>query len=476
LIARVQRWELATGWVLKAVVLWALLGGGIARAEAYPWVTLGDDVRVVADPQVDLELRLYLIRQARTSIDLALYEQGDDTVGLPILAALREAADRGVKVRVITQWFFQYLYHPLNTSPSFTTDPPTAVPIEYVVFGAPASIIEHGWHPSDGVHGKVLIVDRVWCISTGRGHADMNMRWIDMSNLMKGPLVEQVATAFDKLWPVAVQGGERVLPRFARTTPTPAQQRPHATPTDRSLDAPWHAQLEDLLAWLHRKPAAPDGTPRRGRLLHTDFVAQLTKLHDQGLTPRSWDERKTLVEDPVLDAVVDRLNNTHEGSQVRFTSMYAVLHPRLKEALCVAHQKGARITMYTNGDYESPPISTLAWFAAIQDLDEVVSKCGVELFTFRHNAQLPWVFTHLKLMVVDDTTYFGSHNLNMASSLANDEMFLEVEDPGLAAASRAYFDAILLENGHRASPAQMGAARPLGGIGRRILDPVLGFW
>src|SRR5437870_3529777 len=84
------------------------------RAEAYPWVTLGDDVRLVADPQVDLELRLYLIGQARQSIDLALYEQGDDDVGLPILEALRAAADRGVKVRIITQWFFQYLYHPLN--------------------------------------------------------------------------------------------------------------------------------------------------------------------------------------------------------------------------------------------------------------------------------------------------------------------------------------------------------------------------
>ncbi|MBI5497219.1 MAG: phosphatidylserine/phosphatidylglycerophosphate/cardiolipin synthase family protein [Deltaproteobacteria bacterium] len=462
--------------VLTALVLLAAaaLAPAGARAEAYPWVDIHDDVRLVADPYTDLEVRLYLISQARRSIDLALYEQGDDEVGLPVLAALRQAADRGVKVRVITQWFFQYLYHPLNQSPSYVTDPPTAVPIEYIVFGSPASVVKHGWHPSDGVHGKVLIVDDAWALTTGRGHAAMNLRWIDSSNLLKGELVRQVAEAFGKLWELARLSADVIRPALPRVELSEQQRDVHVPPSARHPDGPWRRQLDELIRWMHA-PSRPDGVARRGRLLHTDFVAQMTALRRQGKNPRTWDERLGVIQDPVLDALETRLARTGPGSQVRFTSMYAVLHPRVKAAVCGAAQRGAVVTMLTNGDYESPPISTLAWFAAIRDLDEVV-RCGVSLHTFRRVKGLPWNFTHLKLVVVDDTTYFGSHNLNLASTLANDELFVEVDDPGLAAESRAFFDHVLRESAEKAPRADMEAARPLGGIGRRILDPVLGFW
>jgi len=457
------------------VVLAVLCAGpGAARATVYPFVPLQDDVRLVADPYVDLALRLKLIRNARHTIDLSLYEQGDDDVGLPILAALRDAADRGVRVRVLTQWFFQYAYHPFNQSPSYATNPPTRVPLQYLVFGAPEDLMRHGLHASDGVHGKVLVVDDAVALSTGRGHAKMNMTWIDSSNLVRGPLVQQLTHAFGRTWDAAARFGQLEQPLVVRSKRTPDQVKPPPSPADPGVNAPWVPDADELWTWATSpRVDAPSG---RARLLHTDFVAQMAALKAQRKEPRGWEERMAALTDPALDAVVARLDAAGPTSKVRMTSMYALLHPRLKDALCQASVRGANVVFYTNGDFESAPISTFAWFASVLDLEWLVRRCGVELFSFVRNPKTPWVFTHLKLAIIDDVTFFGSHNLNMASSLANDELFVEVEDPVLATASRAMFDRTLRDNAEPVTAEGLALARPLGAWGRRLLDPVLGFW
>src|SRR5688500_16620242 len=103
------------GTLLRGVGLALVLAAvapSAAQAGAYPWAPLGDDIRFIGDARVEAQLRLYMIRQARESVDVVIYEQGDDeAVGLPVLSALREAANRGVKVRIITHWFFQYFTH-----------------------------------------------------------------------------------------------------------------------------------------------------------------------------------------------------------------------------------------------------------------------------------------------------------------------------------------------------------------------------
>lgn len=464
------------------VVMGALLSGAWAapgHAEAYPWVPIHDDAKLVRDPVVDLRLRLYLIGQARHTLDLALYEQGDDlTVGLPVLRALREAADRGVHVRVITQWFFQYLYHPLNQSPSYVTNPPTAVPIEYVVFGSPLSVMKHGWHPSDGIHGKVLIVDGTYALVTGRGHAEMNLRWADSSHLLKGPLVKQVQTAFDGLWPLARATGEVIGPTLYRNGPTPeqlTQLRPHHP---RANLPSVNARVSELVTWVHQPSTRPPGAPaatNRGRLLHHDFVRQMLALKAQGKSVSDWDQRLEQLKDPVLPALEERLAQAGKGSQIRFSSMYALLHPRVKTAVKAACARGAHAILFTNGDFETPPVSTLGWFASVTDVQDV-AQGGVEVYTFKRNDKLPWNFLHLKVMVVDDTVFFGSHNMNLASTVANDELFFEVQDPELAKENLAFFDSLIKTSGERVSLGHMISQRPLGVVGRTIMRPILGFW
>lgn len=469
-----------TTWMALMVAGW-LHAAGVAHAGAYPWVPIQDEVRMVGDPRLDLELRLHLIRQAQESIDLVLYEQGDDrAVGLPVLSALRQAADRGVRVRIITQWFFQYLYHPLNQSPSYTTNPPTAVPIEYVVFGSPESVIKHGWAPSDGIHGKVLIVDKMWALTTGRGHAEMNLRWVDTSFLFKGALVDQTVQAFDLLWEDAKRMGEVYQPVFPRKRPTRDQNTQFLPQKQHRLTGEDTNKFWDLVAWLNKPvlhtvatSAEPGGT--RGRLLHMDFLRQMITLKQAGKAPWTWDGRLEVLKDPVVDAFVERLERTEAGSSVRMVSMYAMLHPRVKEAVIHAAKRGVKVKLFTNDDLTAPPISTLAYFASVGDIADV-ARAGPEVYGFQRSSNPRWDFLHLKLVVVDDTVIFGSHNLNIASSVANDEIAYEVDDPALAAEARKFFDHYAKVHGKRMSPRKVELARPLGFPFRLLLDPVLGFW
>ncbi|MEW5851332.1 MAG: phosphatidylserine/phosphatidylglycerophosphate/cardiolipin synthase family protein [Myxococcota bacterium] len=448
-----------------------------AHAGAYPWVPLGDDLKFIPDPRVELQLRLYMIRQARESIDVVIYEQGDDeAVGLPVLSALREAADRGVKVRIITHWFFQYLTHPFNESPSYTTNPPTAVPIEYVVFGSPIAVARSGWHPSDGIHGKIMIVDRHWALTTGRGHAEGSLGWIDSAFAMKGALVDQSQTAFEELLAAAKAGGEIHTPTFRRSERTPRQVTQWLPNEKARLDEKGKEELAGLIIWLHQPPPQTLTTEagRRGRLLHYDFVRQMAQLAP-GAADKPWifEKRLRQLKDPVIDAAVARLSTAGAGSEVRFTSMYAILHPRLKQAVIEARERGAKVSMLTNGELVAPPITTMAYLASINDIADL-TKHGMQVHKFRRTS--PWWFMHLKLMIVDNTVFFGSHNLNVPSSAANDEMHYEIEDPKLAAECRAFFDYAVAKSTELVDPASAEAARPWGSVARTILDPVLGFY
>ncbi|MEO8805593.1 MAG: phospholipase D-like domain-containing protein [Burkholderiaceae bacterium] len=60
----------------------------------------------LANPFTALDARLSLIRQARASIDLQVYQLADDTVGRQVLRELRDAAQRGVRVRLLVDDFY----------------------------------------------------------------------------------------------------------------------------------------------------------------------------------------------------------------------------------------------------------------------------------------------------------------------------------------------------------------------------------
>jgi phosphatidylserine/phosphatidylglycerophosphate/cardiolipin synthase-like enzyme len=431
-----------------------------AAAWTEPWVAVGDDVRVIPDPEVEAALRLALVARARRSIDLATYDlRPDDEVAMPLATALRAAADRGVRVRIILAWSTEVLFDRSSRFGRMMVDPPTAIPIQLIVAGGPP-LEDRGWGFLDSIHEKLLIIDGDVAMTTGRGIGAAYHRWLDTAFLLRGELPGQASQAFEGLWQ---ELSERQRP-FAGSLAW--HQRPRrAAPVVRapSLRVETARAVATLLSWL-RTPRPP-ATLGRGRVLHFDLLHQ---LHQLSPTPAELDidERVARLSDPVVSALVDRLLTARE---VRISMLSTILHPLVREALLQAHARGADITLFINvatpslgvGPAVIEPGGAL-WAAELPDL-ALLLDAGIRVRRFQINGDAPWVFVHRKLAIVDDTVIFGSHNLNLASSVTDDEVSFEIENPQLAAELRRLFDEDLAQHGLPIDPAMVRAERDRAG-------------
>ncbi len=443
--------------VAVTVVMASLGAQRSARAGAYPWVKLGhDDVRVVADPKLEVGVRMAMIARARHSIDIANYDQRADVdIALPMATALREAANRGVRVRILVSWSTTVLFDYQNHFGELLVDPPTLVPIEYVIVGGPPAQ-DHGWGMFEGVHEKFCIVDGRALMTTGRGFAEIYLWWLDTAFAVRGALVAQATHAFEATWHQArivhaPYAGYLGGPRRARAptyAPTAATQ----------LDDAQTRRRDALIRWLEQTPEPALDHPDSGRLLHHDFLRQMRAL---SASPAEVDieDRVRQLADPIVDALVARLATARS---VRMAFISTILHPRVLDALLAAHRRGASITLLVNTTAprlkktRRPFIpSGSVWAQALADADELLAA-GVRLFSFQIKAGSPWLYLHRKLAILDDTVIFGSHNFNIPSSIFFDEASFEVTSPKLAADLAELFDADLRSNGE---PLDRGRVR-----------------
>ena len=438
------------------------LGPSQAAAEAYPWVALGpDDLRVVPDPKLEAALRLEMVRRAKKTIDIANYDQrADAAIALPLASALRDAANRGVRVRFMVSWNTTVLFDYYNKVGELLVDPPAATPIEYLVVGGPNGE-DQGFGLLEGLHEKYFLVDRTDLVTTGRGIGEAYLYWLDCAYALRGPLAAQAQQSFDRIW------------REARLHHAPyagylggqTQQRAPRYPESKTTWLAPHelAERDALLAWFAASPA-PSASPSkgvtagaRGRLLHFDFLKQ---IHALSPTPVEVDvdERLTKLDDPVVKAILWRLAT---AKVVRIALISTILPPPLLQALLAAKRRGADITLFINTcaprlNTKRTPIEAggTLWSMQLPDLDDLLSA-GVRVVGFQIRDGSPWLFLHKKLAVLDDVAIFGSHNLNVPSSAFFDEASFEIESPALARDLAARFDADLLANGEPIDPARV---------------------
>ncbi len=446
-----------------------------ASADAYPWVHLGeDDVRVVASPRVEIDVRLELVRRAKRSIDLVTYDQrADPEVSLPLGTALRDAANRGVRVRFLVSWNSQVLFDHSNKFGRLLIDPPTRTPIQYMIVGGTRGE-DQGFTLLDGIHEKFLIVDDEIAMTTGRGIGGSYLYWLDTSFAIRGRLVEHISHCFEAIWRESLRHFEPFRgylggPRRSHVT------RYHPRP---STDEKLRQSVDLLLAWWGTKPTTPP-TGGRARLLHHDFLRQIEQL-----TPApgeaNVEERLRALKDPVVDALVARLSTAR---RVRIATVSAILQPVLRDALLAARGRGAEITLLINtaapriGDSSEPVVSGgSVWAMEAPDVDALLSA-GVVVRAFQVREGSPWRFLHRKLAVLDDSVIIGSHNFNIPSSAFFDEASIEIEQPALAAELARLFDEDLAKNSDAIDPAEARKERLR--VGGRLLRwlswPYLGY-
>jgi len=167
--------------------------------------------RLVSSGVQALQLRLMLIERATRSIDLQVYQFRSDAAGRALMRALRDAAARGVQVRLLLDDLYtagdDALWLGLAALPGIEVrlfNPFLAGRDSHIGRLLDSALGDERLHRR--MHNKLLVADGALALAGGRniGNAyflpSAQGSFVDIDVLVAGPLVLQMTSAFDVYW------------------------------------------------------------------------------------------------------------------------------------------------------------------------------------------------------------------------------------------------------------------------------------
>jgi len=169
-------------------------------------------VRLLPLGAYSLDTRIQLAQRASTSLDVQYYVLENDSTGRLLLAALRDASVRGVRVRLLVDDLYTSHSDPLlrglasfpnvevRVFNPFCCNRAGGVSGRYV-----ASLFDFG-RLNHRMHNKLFIADGVMAVAGGRNIADEyflrahDANFIDMDAFVMGAVVQSMAQIFDRYW------------------------------------------------------------------------------------------------------------------------------------------------------------------------------------------------------------------------------------------------------------------------------------
>jgi putative cardiolipin synthase len=408
----------------------------IAKASTPPGELTG--FRLLPLGSFALDARLQLIQRASHSLDVQYYIIENDATGRLFLRSLRDAAVRGVRVRLLVDDLLTAQTDPILRA---LAEYPNMQVRLFNPFCCARDAIEGRFVASaldlyrlnHRMHNKLLIADGVMAIAGGRNIADeyfmldMSSNFVDLDTFVMGAVVPQLQHIFDKYWnsdivypvqalvPLAV-GPSELHAEFARLSVLP-----HGPPALSALDALGYGPLsEDLdagrigLIWA---PARAFADPPNKLAKMSAEEARENTVSAQ-VRAKLWDADRELV----------------------LTSPYLIPGPKGIQLFEDLGRRNVRMVILTNSlAATDEPLAHTGYARYRRQLLEA----GVDLYEIspektRRNKRLG-VFgssfgrLHAKTSVVDsERVFIGSMNLDPRSETTNTELGLFVESPQLA--------------------------------------------
>jgi phosphatidylserine/phosphatidylglycerophosphate/cardiolipin synthase-like enzyme len=388
-----------------------------------------------------LDARLALIRNARSSIDLQYYLIGNDTVGRLVLRELRDAAARGVRVRLLLDDLYTEgldplllglqahpnvevrLFNPFVSGRGFALG-------RFLSFAGDFRRLNHR------MHNKLFIADATVAVAGGRNLADeyfllgKEANFLDMDLLISGDLVHHLGELFDGYW-----NSEQVFPltRIASS----------------GLDAPARRQAFDLLtagatAATAPSPTGPDayGEPPFSAALaagHQRWVVADAGAHADAPTKAQADDHSPGAKDTVTFRFITLLHEAQ--SELLLFSPYFIPGQQGLKHLREARDHGIQVRVVTNamGSTDEPLVSV-----SYERYRNEMLAMGIQLYELsstrlKHDPTLKRVLgssrgrLHAKMAFIDrKTVLIGSMNMDLRSAYINTEIGIAVRSPELA--------------------------------------------
>ncbi len=167
--------------------------------------------RLVVDGTDSFALRLSLARRAERTLDLQYFLLRQDDTGKLLLDALRAAADRGVRVRMLIDDAVTFeddsAIRPLAAHPNIEIRiyNPYVVRRELEMFRWAEFALE-GRRLNYRMHNKLFVADNAVAVTGGRNvgdayfQASTDLELGDFDLLVAGPMVQQMSRSFDLYW------------------------------------------------------------------------------------------------------------------------------------------------------------------------------------------------------------------------------------------------------------------------------------
>jgi phosphatidylserine/phosphatidylglycerophosphate/cardiolipin synthase-like enzyme len=390
-----------------------------------------------------LDARLAAIAHATGSVDLQTYLIGDDQTGHQILRALRDAATRGVHVRLLVDDIYTAGLDPLLMG--LASEPTAEVRLfnpfangRTSTFGRLTALLGDFDRLDHRMHNKLFVADGVVAIVGGRNVADEYFlrgtrgNFFDVDLLFVGALVPALSAGFDSYWNSDHAYDVRTIVAAARSV----------NAEDWELREAFEQRTLPVATGMPTPPADQFGAPPfsaqlasgRFHLLPVSAATTLADPPDKAALGRTSKEIET-----VATRFLMRLDEANR--EVIVLSPYFVPDERTRAKLRDVRARGVEVRIVTNSLAVSDEPLTLI---GLERHQRELLMAGVDLYELSaEQAKLDSYLRsllgssigrlHAKLALVDrHIVYIGSLNLDPRSAHINTELGVRIESPAIA--------------------------------------------
>jgi putative cardiolipin synthase len=374
---------------------------------------------------------------AERTLDVQYYIWKGDTVGLLLLQRLVEAADRGVRVRVLLD--DQTVKAKDLSLASFSGHPNLEIRLFNPLAGrkkGPITFLADFSRVNHRMHNKLFVMDNTIAVIGGRNIADRyfgvsskaNTRDLDV--VVVGPVVPKLSGTFDLFW-----NSQWAYPveSLAKKTPGPEERKEIRKQLSEEVSAgvdtlPWSVDIDTPAMHSRFDELRPEFT-----------WAPMEVLYD---TPDKVENSEA--------RIVDASRKILDGMKEEFLMEVAYFVPG-KEGIATAKElteRGVKVKVLTNSLASNNVLAAHAGYAKYR---VPMLEAGAEMYEYRPDAvdRKDWspaaasapTQMHTKTYVIDRKMVFiGTFNLDPRSKVINTEIGVLIRHPGFAEQTAAFIE------------------------------------
>ncbi len=443
---------------------------------------------LVGSAELAFTTRMTLIQAAQKTLDIQYYAIFADDTTLRMFEALRDAANRGVRIRILLDDF--------NTSGKNAQVLKLAFEknIELRLFnplpGGRRSLffrILSNLKDVDRIqrrmHNKIFIADNTVAITGGRNLGETyfgqseNTNFVDIDILAAGRIARDLSGSFDQYWnnpqayPVqslmTAKEIEALKPQADNTATSPGALPSSPDKTRVASGAPTAAAGGVNPTTTERVVTSPGGaTTTLPALPESTNLSQLTwtwapsvMLVDKPSKVAADADSTEESQDTAVDGLLQLMSQAK--TDLLIVTSYFVPGPRMMEQLAAIRQKGVRIRVLTNSLASNDAPAAHVGYARYR---KALLGMGIELYEMRaeqegsitsfgssgNSSGGSRASLHAKVVVMDNRLLVvGSMNLDLRSKLQNSEVAIVIRSRALSQEATRLIEPALARSAYR---------------------------